>query len=85
MHALRLGRLPIIFSLENLTKDMLVKIMKEPRNAILKQYEKLLELSSEKIMDSLPKNSGIIPKLRRSSKVTCCSRFGSSSYLSFNG
>lgn len=39
-----LGRLPIIFSLENLTKDMLVKIMKEPRNAILKQYEKLLEL-----------------------------------------
>ena len=34
-----LGRLPIIFSLENLTKDMLVKIMKEPRNAILKQYE----------------------------------------------
>lgn len=29
-----LGRLPIIFSLENLTKDMLVKIMKEPRNAI---------------------------------------------------
>lgn len=29
----------IIFSLENLTKDMLVKIMKEPRNAILKQYE----------------------------------------------
>ena len=26
-----LGRLPIIFSLENLTKDMLVKIMKEPR------------------------------------------------------
>ena len=32
-----LGRLPIIFSLENLTKDMLVKIMKEPRNAILKQ------------------------------------------------
>lgn len=31
-----LGRLPIIFSLENLTKDMLVKIMKEPRNAIFK-------------------------------------------------
>ena len=43
-----LGRLPIIFSLENLTKDMLVKIMKEPRNAILKQYEKLLELDEVK-------------------------------------
>ena len=39
-----LGRLPIIFSLENLTKDMLVKIMKEPRNAILKQYQALFSL-----------------------------------------
>ena len=44
-----LVRLPIIFSLENLTKDMLVKIMKEPRNAILKQYEKLLELDEVKL------------------------------------
>ena len=32
-----LGRLPIVFSLEGLTEDMLVKIMKEPKNAILKQ------------------------------------------------
>ena len=39
-----LGRLPIIFSLESLTEDMLVKILREPRNAILKQYEKLLAL-----------------------------------------
>ena len=36
-----LGRLPIVFSLEGLTEDMLVKIMKEPKNAILKQYQKL--------------------------------------------
>lgn len=39
-----LGRLPIMFSLEGLTKDMLIKILKEPRNAILKQYQKLLAL-----------------------------------------
>ncbi|MBR1571227.1 MAG: ATP-dependent Clp protease ATP-binding subunit ClpX [Lachnospiraceae bacterium] len=39
-----LGRLPIIFSLESLTEDMLVQILKEPKNAILKQYHKLLEL-----------------------------------------
>jgi ATP-dependent Clp protease ATP-binding subunit ClpX len=44
-----LGRLPIIFTLENLTKEMLVKIMKEPRNAILKQYQKLLELDEVKL------------------------------------
>ncbi|SFC20438.1 ATP-dependent Clp protease ATP-binding subunit ClpX [Butyrivibrio sp. YAB3001] len=39
-----LGRLPIICSLQALTKDMLVKILKEPKNAILKQYQKLLAL-----------------------------------------
>lgn len=39
-----LGRLPIICSLEGLSKDMLVKILKEPKNAILKQYQKLLAL-----------------------------------------
>ncbi|MDD3240163.1 MAG: ATP-dependent Clp protease ATP-binding subunit ClpX [Lachnospira sp.] len=44
-----LGRLPIIFTLNELTKDMLVRIMKEPRNAILKQYEKLLELDEVKL------------------------------------
>ncbi len=39
-----LGRLPILFSLEALTEDMLVRILKEPKNAIIKQYKKLLEL-----------------------------------------
>jgi ATP-dependent Clp protease ATP-binding subunit ClpX len=37
-----IGRLPILFSLDALTEDMLVKILKEPKNAILKQYQKLL-------------------------------------------
>ena len=39
-----IGRLPIIFTLNGLTEDMLVKILKEPKNAILKQYQKLLAL-----------------------------------------
>lgn len=39
-----LGRLPIMFSLEGLTKDMLVKVLQEPKNAILKQYQKLLAM-----------------------------------------
>jgi ATP-dependent Clp protease ATP-binding subunit ClpX len=39
-----LGRLPIVYSLEGLTKDMLVQVLKEPKNAILKQYQKLLAL-----------------------------------------
>ena len=39
-----LGRLPIICALQALTKEMLVQILKEPKNAILKQYQKLLAL-----------------------------------------
>ena len=39
-----LGRLPIICTLQGLTREMLVRILKEPRNAILKQYQKLLSL-----------------------------------------
>ena len=44
-----IGRLPMIFTLEGLTKEMLVKILKEPKNAILKQYQKLLELDEVKL------------------------------------
>ena len=39
-----LGRLPVLYTLSALDKDMMVKILKEPKNAILKQYQKLLEL-----------------------------------------
>ena len=44
-----IGRLPIICTLQGLSKDMLVKILKEPKNAILKQYQKLLELDEVKL------------------------------------
>ena len=44
-----IGRLPILFTLEGLTKEMMVKILKEPKNAILKQYQKLLELDEVKL------------------------------------
>jgi len=39
-----LGRLPVTVTLQGLTKDFLVRILKEPKNAILKQYKKLLEM-----------------------------------------
>ena len=44
-----IGRLPIIYSLQGLTKEMLIQILKEPKNAILKQYQKLLELDEVKL------------------------------------
>ena len=44
-----IGRLPIIYTLEGLSKEMMVQILKEPKNAILKQYQKLLELDEVKL------------------------------------
>ena len=44
-----IGRLPIIYTLAALDKSMMVKILKEPKNAILKQYQKLLELDEVKL------------------------------------
>ena len=44
-----LGRLPIVFTLQGLSEDMLVQILKEPKNAILKQYQKLLALDEVKL------------------------------------
>ncbi len=44
-----LGRLPILFSLEALDEEMLVRILRDPKNAITKQYEKLLALDEVKL------------------------------------
>ena len=44
-----IGRLPIIFTLQGLDEEKLVKILKEPKNAILKQYQKLLALDEVKL------------------------------------
>lgn len=44
-----IGRLPVICSLNPLDEEMFVRILKEPKNAILKQYGKLLELDEVKL------------------------------------
>ena len=44
-----IGRLPSIFTVDGRSEDMLVKILKEPKNAILKQYQKLLALDEVKL------------------------------------
>lgn len=38
------GRLPVIVTLEQLTEDILVSILKEPKNALIKQYKKIMEM-----------------------------------------
>ena len=45
-----LGRLPILFSLDALSEDMLVKILVEPKNAIIKQYQKLLKMDEVQLV-----------------------------------
>ena len=44
-----IGRVPIVVSLEDLDVDSLVKILKEPKNSLLKQYQKLFELDGVKL------------------------------------
>ncbi len=44
-----IGRLPVIMSLDNLDRDALKRILTEPRNAILKQYEKMFEIDGIKL------------------------------------
>ncbi|MFQ7310251.1 ATP-dependent Clp protease ATP-binding subunit ClpX [Sellimonas sp.] len=38
------GRVPVVVALESLDRDALIKILTEPKSAIVKQYQKLLEL-----------------------------------------
>ena len=43
------GRLPVIATLEDLDTDALVKILKEPKNALVKQYQKLFDMEDVKL------------------------------------
>lgn len=43
------GRLPVIAKLENLDEDALVQILTEPKNALVKQYQRLFEMEGAKL------------------------------------
>ena len=44
-----IGRLPVLASLEQLDNDALVQILTEPKNALVKQYQKMIELDNVKL------------------------------------
>ena len=44
-----IGRLPVIATLHDLEVEHLVQILKEPKNALLRQYEKMFELENVKL------------------------------------
>ena len=45
-----LGRLPMTVTLQGLDRDMMVRILREPKNAITKQYEKLLAMDEVRLV-----------------------------------
>ena len=44
-----IGRVPVMVSLQQLTKDAMVRILSEPKNALTRQYQKLFELDNVKL------------------------------------
>ena len=44
-----IGRVPILVTLDSLDEDALVKILKEPKNSLVKQYQRMLELDNVKL------------------------------------
>lgn len=48
------GRIPIIAAVESLDEEMLVRVLTEPRNALLKQYEQLFQLSGVELQFTSP-------------------------------
>lgn len=45
-----IGRLPIVFTLSGMTEEMLVEVLKKPKNAIIKQYKKLLAMDEVELI-----------------------------------
>ncbi|SOD66354.1 ATP-dependent Clp protease ATP-binding subunit ClpX [Streptomyces zhaozhouensis] len=49
-----IGRLPVITSVHNLDREALLRILVEPRNALIKQYQRLFELDGVELEFDLP-------------------------------
>ncbi len=43
------GRIPVITVLDSLDEDMLIRILKEPKNSLVKQYERIMEMDGVKL------------------------------------
>ena len=45
-----IGRLPIVATLKDLDKEALIKILVEPKNSLVKQYQKLFEIDGVELI-----------------------------------
>ena len=57
-----IGRLPIVATLDDLNEEALIKILQEPKNALLKQYAKLFEIEGAKLTFTKDSLSAIAKK-----------------------
>lgn len=57
-----IGRLPIIATLKDLDKEALIKIATEPKNALVKQYQKLLEMDDVELLFNKDALEAIVDK-----------------------
>jgi len=57
-----IGRLPIVATLDDLHEEVLIKILQEPKNALLKQYAKLFEIEGAKLTFTKDSLSAIAKK-----------------------
>ena len=56
------GRMPVVSSLKELNQEALIRILTEPKNALVKQYQKLFSMEDTKL-EFLPEALAIIAKL----------------------
>ena len=69
------GRVPVTVSLDLLDQDALIRILTEPKNAIVKQYQKLFELDGVKLefdKDALKEIADTISEAKDRSQRTSC-------------
>jgi len=57
-----IGRLPVVATLDDLHEEALIKILQEPKNALLKQYAKLFEIEGAKLTFTKDSLSAIAKK-----------------------
>ena len=56
------GRIPVITSLDELSEEDLVRILTEPKNALVKQYTKMFEFEDSKLDVRAPRRSAAIAR-----------------------
>jgi len=74
------GRLPVVATLEELDEVALIEILVEPKNALLKQYQKMFRMEGVELEIREPALRAIASKaLARKTGARACARFSSRS------